>query len=105
MSEFRVEAWYGQSINNKPYLATDSGGRLYVTDPEGYRVLMFSPGGEYLGRFGQYSADADGFGLPNGIAVDAIDQIYVVDSGNNRVLRFAPMGDTSGSDLVPDVAP
>jgi predicted membrane-bound mannosyltransferase/DNA-binding beta-propeller fold protein YncE len=105
LAEFRVEAWYGQSINNKPYLATDSQGRIYVTDPEGYRVLIFSPIGEYLGRFGQYSADTAGFGLPNGIDVNAAGQIFVVDSGNNRLLRFAPLDFGDEEILVPERAP
>src|SRR5690606_1157989 len=57
VGEWRVEAWGSQSINNKPYLDTDSGGRIYVTDPEGYRVLVFSPTGAYLNRFGQFGTD------------------------------------------------
>ncbi len=86
--EWRVEAWTGQSINNKPYLATDSLGRVYVTDPEGYRVLIFNPAGEYLARFGQFGADMNSLGLPNGIAIDAQNNIYIADAGNHRLLKF-----------------
>ncbi len=87
--EWSVSAWGSQSIENKPYMAADTLGRLYVTDPEGYRVLMFGPDGSYLGRFGEYSPTSSGFGLPNGIALDANNNIYVVDSANGTVLRFA----------------
>ncbi|MBP6786513.1 MAG: TIGR03663 family protein [Candidatus Promineofilum sp.] len=91
VGEWRVEAWAGQSINNKPYLATDSAGRVYTTDPEGYRVLIFSPAGAYLGRFGQYGTDTGSLGLPNGLAVAADDSLWVADSGNHRVLGYAPL--------------
>jgi sugar lactone lactonase YvrE len=89
IGEWSVEAWEGESINNKPYLVVDSENRAYVTDPEGYRVLIFDEGGQYVGRFGRYGTDDSGFGLPNGIAVDAEDNIYVADAGNNRILKFA----------------
>jgi predicted membrane-bound mannosyltransferase/DNA-binding beta-propeller fold protein YncE len=88
-SEFAVDAWYGESINNKPYLATDKIGRVYVTDPEGYQVLIFDSGGQYLARFGQYSTGLDGFALPNGIATDDEGNLYVADAGNGRVLKFS----------------
>lgn len=87
-SEWLVDAWAGNSTNNKPYLAVDSAERVYVTDPENYRVLIFDPAGQYLGRFGQFSADTDGFGLPNGIVIDANNNIYIADAGNSVILRF-----------------
>lgn len=91
--QWDVDAWQGQSINNKPYTAVDSAGRVYVTDPEGYRVLIFSSEGAYLGRFGNFGTDANSFALPNGIAIDAQDNVYIADAGNHRVLKFdAPFG-------------
>ena len=88
--EWQVDAWIGTSIDNKPYVAVDSAGRVYVTDPEGYRVLIFSATGDYLGRFGRFGPDVNSFGLPNGIAIDAQDNIYIADAANNRILKFAP---------------
>jgi len=41
LREWTVSAWYGQSINNKPFLALDAANNVYITDPDGYRVLMF----------------------------------------------------------------
>lgn len=88
LAEWKVDAWSGESIVNKPYLAVDSNGRLYVTDPEGYRVLIFNTGGQYLGRFGAFGTDLSTFGLPQGIAIDSQNAVYVVDSANSRVLKF-----------------
>jgi DNA-binding beta-propeller fold protein YncE len=86
--EWRVEAWFGQSINNKPYLAVDDAGRVYVSDPEGYRVLIFSPSGAYLNRFGQFGTDLNSLGLPNGLAFDAGGNLWLADAGNHRVLKY-----------------
>ncbi len=91
INEWPVTAWEGTSINNKPYTAVDSAGRVYVTDPEGYRVLIFDAAGNYIGRFGSFGADSANFGLPNGIAIDAQDNVYIADAGNNRILKFAPI--------------
>ncbi|KAA3664879.1 MAG: TIGR03663 family protein [Chloroflexi bacterium] len=90
-NEWQVNAWAGNSINNKPYIASDRDGRLYVTDPEGYRILIFNVQGEYLGRFGTFGTDVDSFGLPNGIFIDSEDYIYIADSANNRLLKFDPI--------------
>jgi DNA-binding beta-propeller fold protein YncE len=79
------------SVNNKPYLAVDSGGRVYITDPEAARVLIFGPDGSYLGKFGQFGTDANSLNLINGIFIDAQDNIYLADAGNNRVLKYAPI--------------
>jgi sugar lactone lactonase YvrE len=99
LSDWQVDAWYSESINNKPYVTVDGSGRVFVTDPEGYRVLVFDSAGEYLGRFGQYSLDDSGFGLPIGIAVDQDGFIYIADSGNNRILKFAPFPGDLDQDL------
>jgi predicted membrane-bound mannosyltransferase/sugar lactone lactonase YvrE len=103
--EWPIDAWYGESINNKPYVATDSAGRLYVTDPEGQRVIIFDEFGQYLGRFGEFSQGSGSLGLPTGIAVDDEGYIYVVDSLLHQVLKFAPIFPDSGvtGDDIPAV--
>jgi DNA-binding beta-propeller fold protein YncE len=87
--EWEVDAWFGDSINNKPYVAVGPDNLVYISDPEAYRVIIFDPAGNYVGRFGQYSTGADGFGLPNGIKVDGLGTVYVADAGNNQILRFS----------------
>ena len=88
-----MEAWFGESLVNKPYIATDPQGRAYVTDPEGYQVIVFTPDGELVATFGQYGNDSQSFAQPVGIDVDREGRIYVVDSDNHRVMQFAPLGE------------
>jgi len=94
--EWSVDAWYGQSLENKPYLAVDGEGRLYMTDPEGYRILVFSKDGQFIATWGDYGSDNNTFNLPNGIAIDSTGNIYVADGGaadggNHRVMKFPPL--------------
>jgi len=91
LREWMVDAWYGQSVVNKPYLALDAEDRIYITDPEGYRVAVYDAEGTLLATFGQYGFDAAAFSLPTGIAVDAQGDIYVTDTDGNRVLKFEPL--------------
>jgi uncharacterized protein (TIGR03663 family) len=83
-----VAAWYGQSLDNKPFLTVSPSGDLFVTDPEGPRILQFTNTGEIVRVWGDYSADLDGFGLASGIAVDEQGILFVSDGGKHRILRF-----------------
>lgn len=86
--EWQVESWLSQSIKNKPFIAVDDTGHVFVTDPEAFRVLEFDSAGSFIRGWGGYSSDIDGFGLPIGIAVDSQGRIVVSDSENNSILRF-----------------
>jgi uncharacterized protein (TIGR03663 family) len=83
-----VAAWYGQSLENKPFIAISDVGDVYITDPEGPRVLQFTNSGDIIRVWGDYSADLDGFGLASGVAMDQNGNILVTDGSKNRVLRF-----------------
>ncbi len=83
-----VDAWGGTDITNKPYLALDDSGHVYVTDPEAYRVLIFDRLGNYVARFGRFGSDLASLNIPNGIVLDSAGNIYLADSGNNRILKF-----------------
>ncbi len=90
VTQWPISGWYGQSVVNKPYLAV-ADGRVYVTDPEGYRVLVFDDSGEFVATFGEYGFDSKSFALPTGVAVDGQGNIYVTDSANHRVMKFGPL--------------
>ncbi len=83
-----VVGWFGQSLDNKPFLATDNFGNVYTTDPEGFRVLGFQPDGQFIMGWGDYSPSSDGFGLPAALAFDRDNGVWVSDAGNSVLLHF-----------------
>jgi uncharacterized protein (TIGR03663 family) len=91
LRQWPVEAWYGNSVANKPFLAIDHQSRVYITDPEGALVAVFGHQGDLLATFGHYGHDAGAFSLPSGIDLDASDHIYVADTNNHRVLKLEPL--------------
>ena len=93
--DFKVRAWF-TDLGNRPYLAIDeTRERLYVTDPDAGRVLVYDLEGNCLGSFGQAGSADSPLGshqivVATGITVDADGKVYVADAGGNRILRFAP---------------
>lgn len=85
---WEVAGWYGQSLDNKPFIDVDSNGHIFVTDPEGYRVLQFNADGSFVRGWGDYSTATNGFGLAAGVAVDVEGRVWVSDAGNMRLMRF-----------------
>jgi streptogramin lyase len=88
-NSWEVVAWYGQSLDNKPYIAVDEQGNLYTTDPEGYRVLHFTTSGTFVNYFGDYGVGTDQFNLPTGIVTDGKGGVWIADAGNNRIMHFS----------------
>ena len=86
--QWPVQGWTGDSLDNKPYITVDAQNRVSVTDPEGYRVIVFSDSGTPLAAFGQYGPEEDAFGLPVGIAASSNGLLWLVDAGNNRLSEF-----------------
>lgn len=83
-----VDGWVSQSLDNKPFLALSPDGHVFVTDPEGYRVIEFDLQGNFVQLWGLFGSDNASFGMPSGIAVDAKGQVWVSDAGNHRLMRF-----------------
>lgn len=88
LRSWELAAWYGQSLDNKPYLAVDNVGRVFAADPEGFRVLVFSSTGEPLLTWGNPEGGATGLGLAASVAVDAQGGIWVTDASNHRLLYY-----------------
>ncbi len=96
LRQWPVDGWLSQSVVNKPYLAvadTPEGRRVYVTDPENYRVLVFDDQGKFIAAFGQYGSEPDAMMLPTGIAVDSQGQIYVADADAHRIMIFPALNE------------
>ena len=60
---------------------------MYVTDPEGYRVLVFDQYGKFLTTWGDFGTKAD-LWAGGGLAMDAAGKMFVADAGNQRVMKF-----------------
>ncbi|MCK5635692.1 MAG: tetratricopeptide repeat protein, partial [Anaerolineales bacterium] len=88
LDKWPVPGWYGNSMDNKPYLALDNDGQIFITDPEGYKVLVLSEAGDLLYCFGEEGTARGSFGLPLGLAYDGEGGLYVLDAGNDRLMHF-----------------
>jgi uncharacterized protein (TIGR03663 family) len=87
--QWDISGWSSQSLDNKPYLAIDSKGHLYATDPDSFRVLEFTSTGEFVRAWGEFGTTSESFALPSGIAADDQGRIWVSDATNNRLMRFS----------------
>jgi len=88
LAQWDVVGWSGQSLDNKPFIAVDDRGHVFVTDPEGYRVIEYSTDGELIQTWGDYGNGPTTFGIAAGIAVDGDGSVWVTDAGNNRIMKF-----------------
>ena len=86
--EWPINGWYGQSLENKPYLAVNEDGVICVSDPEGFRILCFDAAGNFLQGWGSYGNSEYQFGLPAGLTFDTNGELWVADTVNNRIMRF-----------------
>ena len=84
---FDVSAWYGQGIDNKPYLTTDTEGNIFLTDSEIGRILKFSAKGEYLLGYQDINISEDLIGYPYGMDIDEAGNLWFSDASSN-VLSF-----------------
>ena len=87
----RMDRWSGParaSTLDGPHLAWLPAGGLAVTDPEGRRVLLFSPDGQPLGQFGAEAGLMKPVGVAAGQTDDGATRVAVVDSQACRVLMF-----------------
>ncbi len=83
-----IAAWYGQSLDNKPYINVDANGHIFITDPEGARVIEFDETGQFIRYWGSAGAGPTNFGLAAGVAVDGAGGVWVSDAGNQRLMHF-----------------
>ncbi len=86
LSEFPVDGWYGQSVENKPFIAVDTAGNITVTDPELCRLITFSPDGQPVRVLDGCSAGS--LLLPSGVASDGAGGLWVTNSGNGTLAHF-----------------
>jgi sugar lactone lactonase YvrE len=68
-------------------VAVDADGRVYVTDSNNGRLLVFAATGEVVAKVGRGAASGS-LGLPRGIAVDGQGRVFIVDSSGNGVVVY-----------------
>ena len=96
--EWEIVGWYGQSLDNKPFIAVDEDGRVFVSDPESYRILEFNTQGEFVRYWGDYGVGPEGFNLPGGMAASPEGALWIADAGNHRILHFSLSEDIPSQD-------
>ncbi len=89
----------GAGLSEAGSVAVAAGsGDLYVADTDHNRILVYSPEGKLLARFGAAGGDGSSgsgpgeFDHPAAVAVDGAGDIYVADTANNRVVELSPAG-------------
>jgi DNA-binding beta-propeller fold protein YncE/MFS family permease len=87
--EWDISAWYGDSLDNKPFLAVDADYNTFVADPISGRVLEFDLSGNFLRTWGSYGTGLAEIGIVSGLAVDADGDVWVADALNNRLMHFS----------------
>ena len=82
-----VDGWYGQSLNNKPYLAVRNN-VVCLSDPEGYRILCFDTEGEFLLGWDLVDPGTMQYGMPYGLVITEACELWVSDGSNGTISRF-----------------
>ena len=86
--QWDISGWFGESLDNKPFISVSNDGKVFVADPEGARILVFDENGTYLNNWGNFSTGPDGFNLVGGVAADQAGGVWVADAGNHRIMHF-----------------
>jgi DNA-binding beta-propeller fold protein YncE len=86
--QWDVNGWFGQSLDNKPFIAVGANEHVFITDPEGYRIIEFTSSGEFVRTWGAFGSGPEEIGLAAGITIDKQGFVWVTDAGNNRILRY-----------------
>lgn len=86
---WEVDAWNSDSLDNKPFLALDKYGSVYITDPDRGRVIAFDSEGSFKVLWGGFD-NSYMMGVISGIATTADGKVWVSDSTSNTLLLFQP---------------
>jgi hypothetical protein len=88
VQQWNIAGWFGQSLFNKPYLSIGPNGRVFISDPEGGRVLVYESDGTFVHFFGGYDQTSVNIGVAQGVAANAGGLLWLSDSQNNKLLKF-----------------
>ncbi len=88
LRQWDVSAWYGQSLDNKPFITVDQNGYVYTNDPESGRVLQFNSDGQFLRGWSELIGDIPELVMPAGLAIDPLGGLWVSDASTNHLIHF-----------------
>lgn len=88
LAAWDINGWYGQSLENKPYLSVGVNGRVYISDPEAGRILVYESDGTFVDYWGGFDQSAVMIGIAQGVVADDANHVWVSDSQNNQLLHF-----------------
>jgi len=83
-----INGWYGDSLDNKPFLTIDENYFTYVADPLMGRILLFNEQGDFVLGWGGYGTGQSEIGVAAGLAVGPDGRVWVSDARNNRLMAF-----------------
>jgi len=86
---WEVDAWSSDSLDNKPFLALDKDGNVFITDPDRGRVIGFDSEGNFKVLWGGFD-NSYLMGVISGIATTLDGKVWVSDSTSNTLLLFQP---------------
>jgi len=92
----------GAQLRGAGSVAVGPTGTTYVADDDHNRVLVYSPAGSLIARWGAgggSGASGSGpgeFNHPSAVAVNGAGYVYVADTNNNRLVRLAADGTVVG---------
>lgn len=98
---FPVNAWYSQSLDNKPYLTFDSTGEtILFSDPESGLIWQYTMSGSLIRSFNAAGGGIDTIAMPTGLTVADDGSLWVVDTLANKVNRFIlpPLSESENAD-------
>jgi sugar lactone lactonase YvrE len=90
LAQVPIGAWEGQSVTNKPYLASGGGGRTIISAPDAGTVLVLGPDGAVQSTIPPAGQAEPQSGLPTGVAVGPDGDLYVA-AGRTGVAYRVPI--------------
>lgn len=82
-----VDAWSSDTLDNKPFLALDATGNVYLTDPDRGRVIVFDSEGQFLRIWGGFD-NAYTMNIISGVTIGDNGSVWVSDALSNALLKF-----------------
>jgi DNA-binding beta-propeller fold protein YncE len=77
-------------------VAVDAAGRVYVTDSNNGRLLVYDAGGNVVARVGRGAGEGN-LGLPRGLAVDGSGRAFVADTMSHSIFVYRGSNDAGAN--------